>query len=317
MAIKLTPSTNIVSPLEQLHTKDTVPAVIGSVVASASCCFCDCDLCLPAIADLSTNDEFKNDFYSFIISAPTTSTVTGTLIKIAQDGSETEIVITDQTYGDFFALGSARADVWAFKLLWKNVATLQGFGRYRFNIKTVQTAKVIFEMDTPCFELAPWSCEAEHETVRIEVSQKGYIEDGFDFRGLTFITPGPSEGVPRTEWIQQIRLYGMLNRTFVTETDTIPDTDRRERQIQTRNYRNWNLKLNWMPGIITEFVVNEMMLANPILLSDFNQFNVEKYRNQETKFLSVEDPEKGLYDDNEFYNIKLEDYRKATIKRHG
>ena len=72
-----------------------------------------------------------------------------------------------------------------------------------------------------------------------------------------------------------------------------------------------------MRGAITNFLVKEMFLSNPIKISDFNQYSVEKYRNIETKYLATEDPEKGNYDYHEFYNVKFEDYRKANIKRHG
>lgn len=313
MSIKLTPSTSIAAPLEYLHTKDTVTAIKGLVLTSAGCCFSKYDLPMPAIADLVDNTTYKNDFFSFILSTAINSTVTGTLIKINEDGTETPYIITDQTYGDFYDLNVMKSGVWGFKLLWRNVAALLDFGKFKFNITVSNPfARSIYDETTPCFDLMPWSCETEHETVRIETGQSGYIEDGFDFRGLSY-PPSTTE----IKWAQQIRLYGKLNRTFVTETDSIPDGKREERQIQTMNYQNWNLKLNFMSGSITNFLVKEMFLSNPIKLSDFNQFNVEEYRGIKVKYLSTEDPDKGDRNKREFYNVKFEDYKKANIKRHG
>ena len=313
MAIKLTPSVSNPAVIEYLHTKDQVTSIKGLLLSESLCCFCKCDVCLPAVADLSDNNIYKNDFYSFILSTPTNSTVTGTLIKIAPDGTETSFVIIDDTYGTFYSLGTLRADVWAFKLDWRKVAITEGFGRYRFNI-TVENPFVreIFNEDTPCFELQPWSCETEHSTVRMETSQRGYIEDGFDFRGLS-IPPSTTE----IAWPQQIRLYGELSRTIATDTDSVEDNQRQSRQIQTRNFRNWNLRLDWIPGKVSSFLIDEMLLSNPIKISDFNQFSVERYRDIETKYLDVEDPQKPDRDVYEFFNIKFEDYKKGKIKRHG
>lgn len=313
MTVKLTPSTAIAAPLEQLHTKSTIPSVKGLVLSTSLCCFCKHDICLPALADLSDDNLFKNDFYSFIISTSASSTVTGTLIKINHDGSETPYIITNDDYGTFYPLGTLRADVWGFKLEWRKVATLLKFGRFKFNLK-VETPflRSIFDEDTPCFELQPWSCEAEHGTVRLETTQKGYIQDGFDFRGLQ-VPPSTSDFF----WKQQIRTYGLLSRKTITETDSIPDTQFRERQIQTRTSRTWDLRLDWMRGVTTDFLTRELLLSNPILVSDFNQFNVDKYRNIELKYLETGDPEKQPNDHHEFYTVKFEDYKKATIKRHG
>lgn len=314
MSIKLTPSSNVPSPLTQVHTKDTINSIKGLVLSGSACIFGRCDICLPALADLVSDNVYKNDFYTFILSTSTNSIVTGTLIKTNSDGTETSIVIVDNTYGDFYPLGTLRSDVWGFKLKWKNVATLLGFGRYRFNI-TIENPflRTVFNEDTPCFDLMPWSCENEHPTTRIEVAQKGYIEDGFDFRGLTF-PPSLTE----ISWQQQIRVYGELKRTGrTTETDGVEDNQRRDLQIQTRNFKNWDLRLDWMEGITSNFIIDEMCLASPIKVSSFNQFAVEDYRDVELKYLSSDDPEKITGDKHEFYIIKFEDYKKGTIKRHG
>ncbi len=313
MAIRIDPISSTPAPLEFLHTKDTVLSIEGLILSAAGCCFCKCDLCLPILVDLADDDPFKNDFSSFIISATTNATVTPTIIKLNQDGTETNIPVDDQTFGDLFDFGVLRSDVWAFKLIWRQLAAVHGYGRFKFNLDVKKFSKKIFNEDSVCFEITPWSCEAQHETVRIEVAQKGSIEDGFDFRGL--IDPTSNAEI---SWLQQIRTYGMLTRTgYTTETESIPDGSRRERQIQTRNFKNWNLKLNWIRGVTSDFIIDEMMLANPIKVSDFNAFNTLEYRDIELKYLSTEDPEKPERDQHEFFNIKLEDYRKAKIKRHG
>ena len=124
--------------------------------------------------------------------------------------------------------------------------------------------------------------------------------------------------MPRTEWEQQIRVYGELKRTGrTTETDGVEDNQRRDLQIQTSNFKNWTLRLDWMQGITSNFIIDEMCLASPIKVSSFNQFAVEDYRDVELKYLNSEDPEKLTGDKHEFYNIKFEDYKKGTIKGHG
>jgi len=316
MAIKLTPSVSTPAVIEYLHTKDQVQSVNGLILSTSLCCYCKCDVCLPALADLSDSDVYKNDFYPFILSSPLGTTVTGTLIKIDPNGVETNIVIVDNTYGTFYDSGYFdRAEVWGFVLDWRKVATVSGFGRYRFNITIKNSSStVIYNEDSPCFELQPWSCETEHSTVRLETTQQGYIHGGFDFRGLTPSGSGQSRPLL---WRQQIRLYGELSRKFTTETDSIANNKYESRQIQTRIYKNWSLRLDWVPGKVTKFLTEEMLLSNPIKVSGFNQFSPEIWRDVQLKYLETGDPDKGEYNVYEFYTIEFEDFKKDKIKRHG
>ena len=122
--IRIDPAVSSLNTSEYYSTLETFKAAKLLVLSGSDCCY-GCSVDLPAMANLSDpTDIYTNDLADFIIKVNTGDVVTGTLIKIDPDGTETDYVITDNTYGRYWATGSLKTNVWGFLLNWYNVANL-------------------------------------------------------------------------------------------------------------------------------------------------------------------------------------------------
>jgi hypothetical protein len=306
--ITLTPTASDLAPLEYLHTKDTILATKGYIQASDICCLGQCALNLPAFSDLlNPLDKFKNDFFNFTLFVPNGYTVAATLTKI-DTGEAYEII--DSTYGDYAAIGTINLNpnVWGFVADWQKISALRGYGSYKFNFKVSNTLnKVKLDEDSPCFDLMPFDCVLADGTVRINANQKGAIEDGFDWTSLS--------GNNSVFGKYQIRTYGKLSNPSRTIIEDSVQSSRRENlQIQIGTFKNWDLRLDFLPSKVSDLIHEELMLANPIIVDDYNLKNFDDYKGIKLKVLSTDSSEK--LNKEEFTVLKLEDYRKATIKRY-
>lgn len=314
--IKLTPTSS--SPITQqyLHTKDTVQAVLKIEVPDVCDAGLYCDQPVPAFADeTDTSNERKNDIRSFIIRVPENSTVIGTLTYLV-DGST--YLISDNTYGLFYSLGTVDTNTWGFVLDWLKVAQNIGYGCFKFNI-TVEnsSANEIYNQDSPCFDLKPFSCEAAFDTVRIDTVQTGYIENGFDYTNV--IRPGFIGGgefvKSKFGWRQQLRWYGKLKKTTpTTNKDNIIDNDRTLLNVQTQIIDNYDLRLNFIHRDVSEHFLKDQLLASPVTITDYNeQKNNGVYRNVDLSYVEIGE---RTGNNKEFFNIKFVEHKQNNIIRY-
>lgn len=317
MAINLFPTSGNPAIAEFLHTEDTIQAIDDTIITGNDCSFClnGCTKDIPVFAySLDGDDSYKNDFSSYITEAPEGGAVIGTLIRIETDGSETEYVITDDTYGTFYALSVMRDNVWGFILDWFKVSLLLGNGWYKFNLKVENVATtVIVDKTTPCYRLKPYSCQAAHRTVRIETEQSGYIEDGFDYRNLA----RPDKLTRVSPWPQQIRWYGKFWALAPTLlTDNLVDNKRNSLQVQAQIIDNFQLRLEFIQTTVSKHFFKDNLLANKILISDYNRNNPEVYDNVRVNPVDITDRITHNLNKNEIFNVTLEEYQKNTLKRN-
>lgn len=315
MTQRLTPLTPTLNTEEYFSTKKQVTAIVNNVVIGSACCFLypNCDWTLPAIADLTDTDAYKNDKVDFIIKIATNSTIVGTLIKIAPDGTETDTIITNNDFGRFYALDVLKDDVWGFFLDWRLVASGLGFGKYKFNI-TVEnsSANETFNEDSVCWQLVPYSCDNTHRTIRIETNQRGYFEGGFDYTGLS-IPGGLRFNAP---WAQQIRLWGR----FVREgrdliVDNLVIKGRGQEMIQTKTFKRYKLELDTIPTKVSNHLIDDMLLAPDVRISDYNTNNIELYSRERVSLFELPDPKQETQNINEFYEIKFVEWKQDNVHR--
>jgi len=162
----------------------------------------------------------------------------------------------------------------------------------------------------------PYTCDAAHGTVRIETYNSGYIEGGFDYRNLSYGgVPGTHEYGKPKGWGQQIRWYGRLTNTNIpVQIDNLSDNYRNLLQVQTMLSNEWNLRLDFIQSDISDQMIYDNLLADYILLSDYNANNVKDYKNLKVSLLNVENPESFLNKSQNF-NIKFVDYKQNLLKR--
>lgn len=296
-----------------LHTKDQVTATRTLVNATSDCCWCSCDTEIPAFADLDNpTDRSKNDIFPWILDIPKSATVTATLTNLE---TGTTYAINDDTYGDLYPLDELRQYVWAFIIKWNNVADLIGFGTYSMNITVTGTvANELFNKDYPTFRLLPYSCDAVHNTVRIQTFNSGYIEGGFDYRGLSIVNPYNADQIING-WVQQIRYYGQVDLTGIpVQIDNLSDQYRNLLQVQTQIVNEYTLRLEFIKTDISKQIIYDNLLSDYILLSDYNANSVDTYRELKVSLVSIDAPE-NFKNRSQVFNIKFVDYKQNLLKR--
>lgn len=320
MSIRIFPSPSTLNTAEYFATKRQVTSTKGLVELGSECCFCvpNCDWVLPAFADLTDTDDRKNDKGDFLIRVASGSTVVGTLIKIAPDDTETDTIITDGTFGQFFDTGDLDTDVWGFILDWRLVAASLGFGKFKFNITVNnQTPTETFNEDSVSFQLTPWSCKNAHRTVRIETKQSGYFEDGFDYTNFAFSVPEIPGSSRKFPWPQQIRLWGRFHRSdFELEVDNIVSQDRGEEQVQSRTVKVYTLQLDTIETKLSNPLIRDMLQAPDVRISDYNINNIEEYTSTRVTMTDIDSPITSTMNKNEFFEIQFTEFFKANVHRY-
>lgn len=302
-----------------LHHRDQVSATKSMRNSTTDCCFCSCDSEIPAFADGDNpTDKFKNDIFSWLIKVPNLCTLVATLTNLDTNVSYT---ITDDTYGDLYTTGTLKTNVWGYIIKWGNVADLIGFGNYQMNITITDSfANIISNKDYPKFKLMPYSCENVHGTVRIETWNTGYIEGGFDYRNIFITTPfaniNPySESVPLKGWVQQIRYYGRVDISGIpVQIDNLSDNYRNLLQVQTQIQNEWTLRLEFIKTDISTQIIYDNLLADYILLSDYNANSVNTYRDVKVSLISIDSPQ-NFANRTSIFNVKFADYKQNNLKR--
>ena len=320
MAIRLNPSPAIPNTREHFSHKSTFLASPSDVIAADSCCF-GCALDLMAIANLSNpTDPITNDRTDFIVRTGKGTTTVGTLTQIAPDGTETDIIITDDTYGQFYPTSTIKFIYWAFELDWYKVANTLGFGRYKFNVTATNVAAtVVFNETSPCFTLIPYSCENAHDTVVITTEQKGYFEGFFDYTGLDYTyTDHAGNTKKKTTWRQSIRLYGRFFRsTRDLAVDNIVSKQRGQEQVQASTVKVYTLQLDMIQTDVSNRVIDDMLLAPDVRISAYFINNIEDYVETRVSLTDLGNPTRTRGSRSEFYpDIELKEYFQDNLHRY-
>jgi len=298
-----------------IHHRDQVVATSSMLSnVDTDCCFCSCESVIPAFAYLDDEDNAdKNDIYSWILKVPDNCTVVATLTNL---DTGTEYVITDQTYGNFYDVNELKDNVWGFVIHWVKVADLIGFGNYQLNIETSNaTPTVLSSTDSPKFQLMPYTCESAHNTVRIQTVNTGYIEGGFDYRGIIILNPfgGLIKGIEG--WVKQVRWWGRIDViAHPVQIDNLSDNYRNLLQVQTQIETEYNLRLEFIPTDVSNQIIYDYLLSDYLLISDYNANNIDSYKNKKVSLLNIDNPQPFL-NKTVLYNIKFVNFTQNNLKR--
>lgn len=316
IGIRVNPTVSSLNTLEYFSTKQEYNTISSGILSASDCSLClkGCTKDIPVRAFLADpDDEYKNDFRSFIYYTPSFVTITANLIKVDQYGNETSYAFSN-TYGQLYSVGTLKANVWGFILDWYKVANVLGFGKYKTYIKMDLFGKRVFlEKTSPCYDLKPWDCNSTHRTMRLTTYQSGYIENGFDYRDMTV----EYKDTKLQGWPQQFRWYGKLRAVIPTFIeDNIVDTRRNSRQIQAHIYNNYELRFYHIQMNLMKPFLKDQLLANQIYIDDYNINNQEVYKKVRVKPVDIFDRKTYNLNKNEHWGINFEDYNKSTLKRN-
>jgi len=324
MPIDIFPTAPSLNTSNYLHGVDEIQAIRSGVIDDVACTLDLLGTCrrdIPAFGFLADEfDDYKNDFRSFIFEIPANSTIVAKLIQISPVGVETEITIVDDTFGDLFATGTVLPNTWMFILRWFRVLDDLGGGCFRFNVVIENSSNnILTDFTTPCFKLRPWTCANAHRTVKITTEQRGYIVDGFDYRGISFFIPlaGGIGQQNKTSFPQETRWYGRFSPTTPTYiNDTNLDSFRNEQQIQSQIVENYELRFDDIYNTVADPFFRDEFLAGEIFVSDY-WFNAwKRFDHVRVNPVDISDRRVEPLITTQNFTIELEDFRKATLKRH-
>lgn len=242
--------------------------------------FCYCDLECEYVSNVFAsvgNEDYKNDKSSFIYRRYSDSDTV--LMKLFKNGVDLTD-LNDNTLGIFYpqitgALPTAESYV-AYLLEWEKVYNNYGAGNYQV-ITTVNQLGTEIEIKSIKFNLMGYSDEAADGTVRIESFQNGnIIGSDFDFTGIN--------------WYSSMRIDGKFIETAETfETNEYLTQNYQRKQIQDKIIENYSLETNLLPRSVTEVITKNSVLANKILITDYNLFNEKVLRKIDVRTKEISD----------------------------
>jgi len=270
-------------------------------------CICDfiqCEYVEKVFADPLTNDFWKNDKNEFLFKRLVSAdTVT---MKLYKDGDKVADLNTNAegTYFNGFPSGNAEQQLYVGYLLdWKLIEALYGVGIYQVKAQLNIIGNVT-EFESRRFNLTIFSETNAYETVRVETVQNGnIIGNQFDFTDL--------------DWYGSVRIPAIFgNPTPVYETDRyVTSTGREKRQIKDKMSREWFLKTKKLSWEIVEVLVYNKMMANQILMTDYNILAESVWRRIDV-VLKEPDKTETTGNPNKMYNFTCEDNTDIYQKRN-
>ena len=243
-------------------------------------CIVQCVPCLPAFTDKIGSDFFKNDTFLSFINVASSGTTVVTLIKIAPDGSETNIIVTDGTYG-FLTDGSASTPAFV-SYVWNffKIFTVEGFGKYQFKIENKNTSGRVVSTDlSPVFCLQFFTAIAANRTIRIEAVKTGKLKHGNDYGSFFFF--------------QQIRLPGRLvylNEITENDDQQLSNNKRSLVQIKDQIFPEYQLQIHLVSAPQIVRTMFDYLFAGDVKVSDYNVYNfVADPSNIQSLFMNIND----------------------------
>jgi hypothetical protein len=286
--------------------KDVAHTIAPSVIVDNSVCVCKCEYVEQVFSESGTitiTDWNKNDKTTLLFKkAISVDTIIIKLIK--SDG--TSATITDDTYGKYYpGTLTIQPLYWCFIVDWNKIFTLLGGGLYYFEITTIIIG-ITQTIDTIYYQLQVYSDMAADKTVRIETYNTGNIlSSQFNYTDL-FING----------FYQSFRIRGKLMPKIPKfTTDTYTDQDNNILQIRNQIKNEYDLIINLIPAEIADKLIYDNMLANIILISDYNIFNEDVKR--QISLLPIEISKKTWgYQNFVSFEIKLTEEKDNIIKNN-
>ena len=297
-------------PLNGMATQLIAQTLDSEATTIATTLVSECVGALPVFGDLFSDDLQNNDFTSVLAWQRKLSVVS---FELLDENCNKIADLNDNTYGIYYPDGYwSTANGFTFfqnnytgyKLDWKKV--LQAFGPGGYKIKQVKykilTPTEITEECSCAYELSQYSNSFANETVRIETTQNGYIiGEGLDYTNIN--------------WCEQIRIPGFFgNKQRRLEQDNYLDKNRRTTQIQDSLIHEFTLEPYFWPACLRE-EIDSILLANEILVSDYNIDNTDDLKNISVIPTSIETEYFGK-SNKAADEMKFEERRKNRVKRN-
>ncbi|MDB4261722.1 hypothetical protein N9878_02515 [bacterium] len=239
-----------------------------SEVQELDFCFCgvDCadEYTEKALVSASA-DEYENDKSSFLFRK---LVETDAIALEIWKGGVKQADIIDNSFGSYYDSFTSQPLYVGVVIDWKAVFTAFGYGYY-----TIRAERTQFGVSVPFtsrnFNVLPYSPELANGTARIETFTTGNIlRSEFDYMDLV-------EG----GWYQSIRIKGEFGKKTPTYvSDSLLNSQRQVLQVQPSIEFDYVLSTDFLPQAIRSIIINDQMLNNNMLISDYNLLSDAIYK---------------------------------------
>lgn len=299
MIVSFEPNNNPMHLSGMTTAESVVGAITSQLQDAVEFCSCGCDYTEYAFYH-ADGEPHKNDKTSILVKKFIVFEIY--TFEIYKDGVLQD-EITDDTYGEYFDYGSLEYDYYKGVIVdWKLVAAAFGNGIYFLRVKRTWSGDVT-TIDSHNYRVMPYSPEAAENTVKIESYQNGNFALNLSFRGM--------------RWYQSFRVAGRLfNKKAVYKSETLINSDRQRTQVYDTMETNFTLEVRFIPATISNAIIYEQMLANELLVTDYNRFAFEVYRRLPVKLESISKSEYHTKNKRGDYVFNVVTRSEGTIKTY-
>lgn len=226
-------------------------------------CICNgCDYLEKVFSETGAiNFGWKNDKTSLLFSKKINTD--SIIIKLKCDSLNFNEEITDDTYGKYYSTFSNKPLQLGFVCDWNKVFNSIGGGVFYFEI-TLNILGEVTILKTINYFLQEYSDLKAEGTVKIESWQTGEIIN----KPFTYI------GLLPDGWYQSIRIEGkLLSKIPTKKQDNYYSTDNKLIQIQDKVEYEYNIESGLLPIEVADLLIEDNLLANKIVVSDYNYFS--------------------------------------------
>lgn len=262
--------------------------------------FCECDY-IERVFHSESGLEREQDRRSFLVELQDNSSFASfTLVK-----GNTEIPLVDETYGEFFAVGSFSLHPLktGFIIDWKKVFDAFGNGYYTVRIDQTNFG-VVNSVESHIYWLLPFTPLNAKGTVKIETIHNNTIDAGEDYEGMN--------------WYKALRVRGRLGgRTIEHEEENYQRSDRKLEQIITQIKTGYTLEINLSPSYILDQLIFDQNLATTIQLTNYGIYEFKDYNKLGVRVDEISKSEDFERNNLGLYEIKFIDADEGFISKNN
>lgn len=285
----------------KIEDAEANPAALADVCLCGG--FSSCQYSEIAFSDAS-GEWRKNDSSSFLFNLYSS---TGAIaMELWKDGAKAAD-INDNSYGTYYAPGDfpLRPYYAGFIADWLAIATAFGHGLYQLRA-TITRLGAASSFESRVFRSMPYSNAAADGTVRLEAYQSGQIVGGIDYSNLL-------EG----GWPASFRIPGRFgDKKIVLSQDSYQSSDYTIQQIRDEAQREYRLEAALLPAIVGNWLTEDALLANSLLVTDYNLANAEQYNRLPVRAKEVAEAKEFWQAQRRRYIISFTDAAPRIIKRN-
>jgi hypothetical protein len=273
------------------------PVPAFALVVDPLCCIC--------VKVFGGGTELQNDKYSFLFKkAIAADTI---VFKLLKDDIEVA-TLNDNTLGVFSDFGTwtthtGQSLYTGFVIDFDLVYDAHGEGNYNVRAEHNVLGNA-YNVDSETLTLKKYADQLADETVKFQWTQNGRIRSNqFNYTGM--------------DWIQYIRVEGKLSGWQPTLIkDSVVYSNYRVKQVQDQIENKYTFESFMLKSWMTKLLCLDMMLADSILVTDFNLFNHRKdYLAFELRQDEISNFEEVNYTENAILALQFTDRFENNIKQ--